>query len=287
MTRPRIGTVFLPSWPPELLEPFTRTADSSGLDDLWLWEDCFAESGPASAVAALAWSQRLRVGIGLMPVPLRNVAITAMEIATIERLFPGRLVPAVGHGVQSWMGQIGARVESPLTLLAEYTDALRQLLTGDEVSVNGRYVTLSGVRLAWPSATPPHLVVGGEGPKTLALAATHGDGTMFTSALSESTIADNIALVRSVTGAQPHEIIAHRLVTRGPDAERLLADDLVSWPAGSAGLAADGPEQVAESIDRLAELGVTTVVVHPAAADPDPVAFARWLGSDVVPLVSG
>ena len=40
-----------------------------------------------------------------------------MEIATIERLFPGRFVPAIGHGVQRWMGQVGARVESPLTLL--------------------------------------------------------------------------------------------------------------------------------------------------------------------------
>ena len=47
------------------------------------------------------------VGIGLLPVPLRNVALTAMEIATLDRLFPGRLVPGVGHGVLDWMGQVG------------------------------------------------------------------------------------------------------------------------------------------------------------------------------------
>ena len=54
---------------------------------MWLWEDCFAESGIATAAAALAWTERLTVGIGLLPVPLRNVALSAMENATLERLF--------------------------------------------------------------------------------------------------------------------------------------------------------------------------------------------------------
>jgi alkanesulfonate monooxygenase SsuD/methylene tetrahydromethanopterin reductase-like flavin-dependent oxidoreductase (luciferase family) len=52
----------------------TRAAEEAGLEELWLWEDCFAESGVAPAAAVLGWTQRLRVGIGLLPVPLRNVA---------------------------------------------------------------------------------------------------------------------------------------------------------------------------------------------------------------------
>src|SRR6266545_3025465 len=46
-----------------------RLADESGLEELWLWEDCFRESGVAAAAAALAWTERLRVGVGLLPVP--------------------------------------------------------------------------------------------------------------------------------------------------------------------------------------------------------------------------
>ena len=117
-----IGAVFLAQFPPERLRPVAEAADAAGLEELWLWEDCFRESGIAAAAAALAWTRRLRVGVGLLPVPLRNVALTAMEIATLDRLFPGRVVVGVGHGVQDWMGQVGARVESPLTLLREYLD---------------------------------------------------------------------------------------------------------------------------------------------------------------------
>jgi alkanesulfonate monooxygenase SsuD/methylene tetrahydromethanopterin reductase-like flavin-dependent oxidoreductase (luciferase family) len=125
-----LGAVFLPQLPPERLRAVVRAADESGLEELWLWEDCFRESGIATASAALAWSERLRVGVGLLPVPLRNVAIAAMETATLHRLFPGRVRIGVGHGVQDWMGQVGARVESPVTLLREYVVALKALLAG-------------------------------------------------------------------------------------------------------------------------------------------------------------
>jgi alkanesulfonate monooxygenase SsuD/methylene tetrahydromethanopterin reductase-like flavin-dependent oxidoreductase (luciferase family) len=135
-----LGLIFLPQLAPERLREVTRAADTAGLDELWLWEDCFFESGIASAAAALAWTERVRVGIGLLPVPLRNVALTAMEMATLQRLFPGRARIAVGHGVQSWMGQVGARAGSPLTLLREQLTALRALLDGQEVSTKGRYV---------------------------------------------------------------------------------------------------------------------------------------------------
>ena len=85
-----LGVVFLPQLPPERLRAVARAADDAGLEQLWLWEDCFWESGIASVAAALAWTERLRVGVGLLPVPLRNVALTAMEVATLHRLFPGR-----------------------------------------------------------------------------------------------------------------------------------------------------------------------------------------------------
>jgi len=125
-----IGAVFLPQFPPERLRPVAEAADEAGLSQLWLWEDCFRQSGIAGAAAALAWTDRLTVGVGLLPVPLRNVAITAMELAMLHRLFPGRVIVGVGHGVQDWMGQVGARVDSPLTLLREQLDALRELLAG-------------------------------------------------------------------------------------------------------------------------------------------------------------
>ena len=202
-----LGAIFPPDLPPERLRPVAMAADQAGLEQLWLWEDCFKESGLATAAAILAWTNRLKVGIGLLPVPLRNVALTAMELATLQRLFPGRLIPGVGHGVLDWMGQVGARAESPMTLLREYTIALRQLLHGATVSCSGRYVQLDAVALDWPPAAPPPLLVGGVKQRTIALAGELADGVILT---GDTTPADLRAAVgqlrpepRPATGPAP------------------------------------------------------------------------------------
>lgn len=105
-----LGVVFRPQLPPERLRAVVEAADATGLEELWLWEDCFLEGGVATAAMALSWSERVHIGIGLLPVPLRNPALAAMELATLSRAFPGRLRIGLGHGVQDWMEQVGARV---------------------------------------------------------------------------------------------------------------------------------------------------------------------------------
>jgi alkanesulfonate monooxygenase SsuD/methylene tetrahydromethanopterin reductase-like flavin-dependent oxidoreductase (luciferase family) len=191
-----LGLIFPPDLPPERLRPVATAADRAGLEQLWLWEDCFAESGIATAAAVLGWTERLTVGIGLLPVPLRNVALTAMELATLERIFPGRVVPGVGHGVLDWMGQVGARAGSPMTLLREYTVALRDLLHGERVTTSGRYVHLDGVALGWPSSPPPPLLVGAMGERTTALAGELADGVIF-SEMSVDRVREGVRHLRA------------------------------------------------------------------------------------------
>jgi alkanesulfonate monooxygenase SsuD/methylene tetrahydromethanopterin reductase-like flavin-dependent oxidoreductase (luciferase family) len=73
---------FSPTQAPERLGAVAAAAEAAGLPELWVWEDCFCQSGIATATAILAATSHVRVGIGLLPVPLRNVALTAMETVT-------------------------------------------------------------------------------------------------------------------------------------------------------------------------------------------------------------
>ncbi|HEY2794587.1 MAG TPA: LLM class flavin-dependent oxidoreductase, partial [Micromonosporaceae bacterium] len=182
------GAVFTPSYPPERLRSVVAAAEDAGLDQLWLWEDCFREGGISNMAAALAWTERLRVGVGVMPFPLRNVALTAMEAASLERMFPGRPVIGVGHGVLGWMGQVGARAASPLTLMREYITALRSLLAGQRITTTGQYVQLTDVALDWPPASAPGIHAAATGPKTLRLSGEVADGTVLTGGTSPAQI---------------------------------------------------------------------------------------------------
>ncbi len=108
-----LGAVFRPQLAPERLRAVARAADEAGLEELWLWEDCFREGGISTAAAALAWTERVRVGVGLLPVPLRNVAITAMEAATLHRMFPGRAILGVGTACRTGWGRSGPGSNRP------------------------------------------------------------------------------------------------------------------------------------------------------------------------------
>jgi alkanesulfonate monooxygenase SsuD/methylene tetrahydromethanopterin reductase-like flavin-dependent oxidoreductase (luciferase family) len=175
----RFGVVIRPDFTPESIGPLARLAEKAGVDEVWLWEDCFLQGGIAQAAAALAATETVRVGVGVMPAPLRSVVATAMEIAALDRMFPGRLTVAIGHGVQAWMRQAGVAVASPLTLLGEYVGALRDLLSGSSVTSRGRYVRLTEVQLQWLPSRKIPILVGGAGAKTLRLARQVADGVVL------------------------------------------------------------------------------------------------------------
>jgi alkanesulfonate monooxygenase SsuD/methylene tetrahydromethanopterin reductase-like flavin-dependent oxidoreductase (luciferase family) len=251
-----VGVVFRPQQPPEALEAVVRAVDEVGVPELWLWEDCFLEGGLTTATAALAWSSRLRVGVGLLPVPLRNPALAAMEIATIARLFPDRFVPAVGHGVLDWMGQVGARVASPMTLLREHADAVRDLLDGRRDDADGRYVHLEGVALDWPPAARPPLLVGARGDKTIRLAGEVADGVLLDSVTDPDVVRRGRALVDEgrASAGRPGRAVVTVYTELDP-----------SRPAAT--LAA----QVAERVAALREAGADTVVLQATDQQPDPM----------------
>jgi alkanesulfonate monooxygenase SsuD/methylene tetrahydromethanopterin reductase-like flavin-dependent oxidoreductase (luciferase family) len=285
-----LGAVFLPQLPPERLRDVALAADEAGLEELWLWEDCFRESGVAAAAASLAWTGRLRVGVGLLPVPLRNVALTAMELATLDRIFPGRLVVGVGHGVQDWMGQVGARVDSPLTLLREYLEALRALLRGEEVTTEGRYLRLDRVALDWPPPAPPAVLAGATGPRTLRLCGEFADGTILTAGTPPGALRRARELIeqgrRAAGRAQPHPVTVYLHAATGPGAAERLEAEVRRWgddPAEVA-VAGDAPA-VAEAVRRWADAGADTVVLQPTPDDPDPEGFMRFVAREVRPLV--
>lgn len=250
----RSGVVFRPQSPPEDLRATVTAAEAAGVDELWLWEDCFLEGGLTSAAAALAWTDRITVGIGLLPVPLRNPAVVAMEIATLARMFPGRFVPAVGHGVLDWMAQVGARAASPMTLLREHADAVRRLVHGETVTVAGRYVRLDGVALDWPPAVVPPLLIGARGPKTVALAGEIGDGVLLDAGADVAAAAEGATAAARATP----QVVAFTEVD----------------PAGP-GLA----ERVAAAIARQALAGASTVVLQGTEESPDPAPLIEALAA--------
>lgn len=196
--RPQLGFCFDRSFPAAEVVHFARRLEADGIDELWLIEDCFYTSAVPLAATALAATQQLTVGLGILPAVARNPAITAMEIATLCGLAPGRLVAGIGHGEQTWMAQIGAATPSPVTTLEEVITAVRQLLDGQRVTTRGRYVTLDDVGLDQPPDPVPLVLAGVRGPRSLAMAGRVANGLVLAEATGPT------ALRQAILTAAPH-----------------------------------------------------------------------------------
>jgi alkanesulfonate monooxygenase SsuD/methylene tetrahydromethanopterin reductase-like flavin-dependent oxidoreductase (luciferase family) len=179
MVRAEIGMCFDRSFPAGMVVEYAREVEAAGIEQLWLIEDCFFTAGISLAATALAATDRIAVGIGILPAVARNPAITAMEIATLCNIAPGRLRPGIGHGVQSWMGQMGARAASPLAALEETITVVKRLLAGEEVSLDGAHVRLDAVTLDQPPAVVPSVLAGVQQERSMALAGRVADGVIL------------------------------------------------------------------------------------------------------------
>jgi alkanesulfonate monooxygenase SsuD/methylene tetrahydromethanopterin reductase-like flavin-dependent oxidoreductase (luciferase family) len=208
---------------------YARTAERLGFDELWIIEDCFLNGGIAQAAIALSSTSSIRVGLGILPAAARNVAFAAMEIGTLCRMFPGRLTVGIGHGQPDWIRQVGAWPRSPLTLLSEYMTSLRRLLSGENVTLAGDYVSLSEVLLAQPLASPPRLLAGVRGPRSVSLAGTVADGLL----LAEPVTPEYLRSVTAQLGATSpsFEIAAYNVaaVDLDPELARIRARAGLAW----------------------------------------------------------
>ncbi|MFD3618913.1 LLM class flavin-dependent oxidoreductase [Streptomyces sp. NPDC058676] len=277
MTNLRIGVMYDRDWAPEDLPGFARQAEALGVDDLWVVEDLGWNGGVSAAAVALGATERLRVGIGITPAPLRSPALLAMELATLARVFPGRLVAGIGHGVREWMVSVGVAPRSPLALLEETITAVRALLRGEPVRLEGREVRLDGVQLVHPPAEPPPVVAGVVRPRSLELSGRVADGTLIAEGHGPRDL-ENIRVLTAKGGAGPgHTLTVLSFCCVGEDPDQVAqtlhphTEGHGTWlgrPQEEVFTVSGKPAQAAEQLHELRTAGADTVVLRIMGPEP-------------------
>ncbi|RZV46740.1 MAG: LLM class flavin-dependent oxidoreductase [Acidimicrobiales bacterium] len=278
-----LGAMIRRDIPPEQILGHARSL-APLLDELWVVEDLPYAGGISQMTSILETTSNVIVGHGIAPAPFRTAAALAMEWGTLERLYPGRVACGLGHGVQSWMAQLGERVDSPLTLIGETCSVVRLLLAGEQVSISGRYVTATDVQLEFPPLNPPVVSLGVVGPKSLELAGEVADGTILPEGHGPAEIRaakDRICHGQERAGreGEPHRITVFAAFHVGP------GDDIVRNPEAPVGFEAVDSEAapVAEQLMTLFTAGADSVVLVPLTTDP--IVALNRAAVDLVPLL--
>ncbi|HSP29256.1 MAG TPA: LLM class flavin-dependent oxidoreductase [Ilumatobacteraceae bacterium] len=213
-----VGMCFDRSLPAPFVVEVAEALEAANVDQLWVIEDCFYTAGVSLAATALARTESLTVGIGILPAVARNPAVTAMELATLANLAPGRLLAGIGHGIQEWMEQMGARTPSPLTTLDEAITIVRRLLHGETVTFEGSVFTMREVALDAAPADPPPVLAGVRGPKSLALAGRVADGVVLAEGAGPTYVRESI---QRAGARNPFRVSVFTALAIGDDAREM------------------------------------------------------------------
>jgi len=237
--------------------------------------DLFAPM-PAVLSAAEA-TKHLRVGTNVLNNDLRHPVLVAREAATVDLLTDGRLQLGLGAGsLRSEYDQAGlgfdpggARVER----LAEAVTIIKGLLKGEQVTFAGRHYRVTGHTIAPLPVQRPHppILIGGNGPRLLTLAAREADIVGFSgltfrrggtappdlSGWKASSVDERVQLVREVAGAERYaQLELNALVQRVvvTDDRSKAAEELTSrWSQLTPGEILQSPYVLIGTVDQMVE----------------------------------
>ena len=270
-----------------------QRAEAAGFESVWVAETRLTRDAFVPMAAIAQATSTLRVASGIVNVYTRNPVVLAISFLGLEELAPGRIVLGLGTGSPNVLAPQGVAFEKPLSRLREYCDVLPPLMRGEEVSYDGRYVTLAGARiedLLQPESGGPRpdmpLVIGATGPKALRYAGTVADGVLMNVCLPTEYVASRLELVEAgarEAGRTLEDIEVGMGILVSPDADSAAGKDrarqfialylsvmpniaketgvppgeleAIRSAFGDAGVGAAAPHVSDETVDRLAAAG--------------------------------
>jgi probable F420-dependent oxidoreductase len=269
-----------------------QTLEATGYDSLWLSDTAHLGGvAPLPVLAAVAArTERLKLGTSVLVLPPRNPVLLARELATVDALSGGRMLPAGGLGIDlpEELEAMGVARDERVARLEESVGIIKDLWSGEPVTRRGRFWSLTDVTLApRPRRRRLELWLGGRAPAALRRIGRIADGWLA-----------------SFVG--PDELAAGADVIRASAAEhgRAIDEDHYGATVFSAPTAGEIPARAAALLDRRPGLaredhvavgvdatrallerflaaGATKFVLIPLADDP-----AAWLRELFAPVIA-
>ena len=265
-------------------------------DSLWLSERIGGQApDPLVAMSmAAARTTRLKVGMSVMVLPGRNPVVLAKELATLDRMSNGRLLPAFGLGVADPEEQQAFSVERKqrAKIFNEALAVLRSCWIDEEVTFHGEHFYYDKLRVfPKPMQQPPDVWLGGIAESELKRVGRLGDGWLPSFVTPQDAAAgwktiNEVAtdhereiedehfgvLIPYVLGTAPEALIAG-LKTRRPDLEDVSVLVPNSW------------NTLKDLIQQFIDVGASKFIVIPLSEPDSPSKWIDHLGEAAVQLL--
>ena len=264
-----------------------------GFDSLWLSE--VLTTSVIDPLVGMSWAagrkSKLKLGTTML-LPGRNPVRLAKELATLDVLSEGRLLPAFGLGVADGAEHraFGVARDERASRFDEALPLMRRLWTEDAVDHDGRWFQCEGMSIhPKPKQQPLEVWLGGRAPSELRRVGRQGDGWL-PSFTTPEVAAEGRVVVEEAAAAAGRAIDDEHwgaLVVYAPGAlpERLAALARARNPdTDPRSLFPTTPDEVADLLGRFVGVGFSKFVLVPAVEPEDWEPELRKLAETVLPL---
>ncbi|MEO3788211.1 LLM class flavin-dependent oxidoreductase [Actinocorallia sp. B10E7] len=250
-----------------------------GFDSLWVTERATGVGGDPVALLAYAGAltSRIKMGTAVMTLPGRQPALLAQQLATVDRLTGGRLLPAFGLGQrrEEEHQAFGVRRNERVALFEELLPLLRRFWAEDAVTHHGARFHFEGVSvLPKPVRGGFDVWMGGSSQAELKRTGRLADGWLAAFVTPAEAAAGRETIVRAAAEAgreiDPEHFGATIPYRKGADVpeERLARARAVHGPAPLDELvpSLDGLEA---HLRRFVDAGISKFVLAPVHSPAD------------------
>jgi probable F420-dependent oxidoreductase len=298
--------VGLMEFPFDGAEGFWRWVDlceAGGIDSIWQTDRLLSRTPILESMAALAAiagrTRRVKFGVNVVSVAMREPVLLAKQCATIDMLSSGRLLP--GFGIGSPRGPEWTAMHlDPATRGRKTDEALEiigRLWTGEKLDYEGKHYKLTGAQIApLPAQADLPMWIGGSSNAAVRRTARYGTGWQAGSEPVEEVGRVIAAIRAAVVEAGRHidddhygAAFAYRFGT-WDDAGMGRVAEAYRARTGRDAREAFAVGDAATIMSRLAayvEAGASKFILRPAAqGDADMLAQTRLLVEHVLPQVA-
>jgi alkanesulfonate monooxygenase len=283
-------------------------AEELGFESLWAWDHVLLGVEPSfpildavGTLTALAVrTSRIRLGTGVLVLPLRNPVVAAKTLGTLDVISRGRLIVGAAAG---WYAREFDAVGVPFTqrgrLFERNLDILVRLWTEDRVTARADELNLrEAVMRPRPVQSPrPPILVGGYVDAVLKRAATKGDGwlTYFYTPEGFARSWQKVLAYAREAGRDPKTLTAtnqlaiyvgrSRSETEGPMRQWLQTEwDVAAWSESTIEHAVQGSvDDCVAQLRAHVEAGVHRIILIPYRYQAEQV---ELIAREVLPRVS-
>jgi probable F420-dependent oxidoreductase len=270
--------------------------ESLGWDSLWFSERIGGEApDPLVAMSfAAGRTRRLKFGMSVMVLPGRNPVVLAKELATLDRMSGGRLLPAFGLGVADPHEQqaFGVERSERARLFDESLAVLRACWAEGTITHHGARYTYDDLRVL-PKPLQSHIDVwlGGIAPSELARVGRLADGWL-PSFVTPDDVARGREVIERVAADHDRSIDPEHYgalipYSHGPLPDALLAGLAARRPDldDPSQLVPQGWDQLCRTIDDFVAVGTSKFVVLPMGEPASPTAWCDHLAEAATVLL--